>query len=186
MATATVQIPFEKYGRYLQQLGTNAQKALNSGLLSAATRAQTIVVGETQKKKVFNTGYYQGAWKAERLPLPTKAIRVYNLAPYAGVIEEGRRPQPPRPPRTGPRRPRGSGPIPMENLPPFRKAIAAWTMRKFGLPYADAYSRMWMISNAINRRGIPAKRVLGDSTAPIATAFAQEVERELKRALGTP
>lgn len=188
MASTNIKIPFAQFDNYLKQLGANAQKALNSGLLSAALRAQTIVVAETQKKSVFNTGYYQGAWKAERLPLPRQAIRVYNFAPYAGVIEEGRRPYPTRvAPRRGvPRRPKGSGPIPMDQLPPFRKAIVAWTMRKFSLPYEDAYPRMWAISNAINKRGIPAKRVLGDANPLITAAFREEVERELKRALGIP
>jgi len=187
MAGAVVTIPFEKYGAYMQALKGKSSEALSKGVLSAAMRAETIVVDEAQKKRVFNTGYYVRAWKAERRSDRT-SIRVYNLAPYAGVIEEGRRPQPGRTaPRPGtPRRPRGSGPIPMEQLPAFRKAIAAWVMRKFGLPYEQAYPVMWAVSNSINKRGIPARRVLGDATPTIATAFAQEVERELKRALGIP
>jgi len=185
MPSYAARVELKDFGKLLTQLGDRANSALNTGLLAAAMKAQAIVVDETQRKGVFNTGYYTRAWKAERITEPqSRGFTVYNTAPYAGVIEEGRRPMPKRPPRAGPRRPRGSGPIPMDSLPPFRKAIAAWVMRKFSLPYEEAYPRMWAISNSINRNGIPARRVLGDAIPIIEKATRQEVERELRRALG--
>ena len=48
----------------------------------------------------------------------------------------------------------------------------------------EAYSRMWPISNAINRNGIAARNVLADAIPIIEKATREEVERELRRALG--
>lgn len=192
MASMEVSVPIEKFASLLKKLGPKADAALNRGVLSAAMRSRDILVSETQKKKVFNTGYYQGAWKADRVItskllglLATRTVHVYNQAPYAGVIEYGRRPYPNRvSPRTGaPRRPRGSGPLPMDSLPPFRKAIAAWVMRKFGLPYERAYPLMWAISNSINKKGIPARNVLTDAVPQLEKALVTEVTRELQTAL---
>jgi hypothetical protein len=184
MPSMNVRVPLKDFSALLEKLGKKAEAAVQAGVLSASERARVIVVQESQRKRVFNTGYYVNNWKSARtFGADTVGFTVFNTAPYAGVIEHGRRPQPPRPPKTGPKRPKGSGPLPMGSLPPFRKAIVAWVMRKFSLPYEEAYSRMWAISNAINRNGIPARNVLTDAMPLIQAAANQEIERELNRAM---
>jgi hypothetical protein len=185
MPAVNVRVPLKDFSVLLNKLGKKAEAAAQAGVLSASLRAQAIVVAESQRKGVFNTGYYVGAWKTARsFSGGGSGFTVFNQAPYAGVIENGRRPYPPRASPSGkPKRPKGSGPIPMDALPPFRKAIAAWVMRKFSLPYESAYPLMWVISNSINRKGIPGRYVLRDAIPLIEDAANKEIERELNRAM---
>lgn len=166
-------------------LGKRVSRAANTGLIATAQRARDIMDAETRAKRKVNTGIYRLGWKADVLR-EEHAVHVYNRESYAGVVEYGRRPYPSRvTPRPGAsRRAPGSGPIPMSSLPPFRKALVAWVMRKFRLPYPQAYRRMWPIANAINRRGIPGSFVLRDSIPAMRRAMDEEMLRELRRALG--
>ena len=158
MAAATISVDIADFEKLLLKLGAAAPKALQAGLLSAAMRAQTIVVAETQRKRVFNTGHYEAAWKAERI---VDGIRLYNLAPYAGIIEYGRRPG---------RRPRSEWLIP-------------WVMRKFRLPQKAAAGIAFVVARKIGQKGIPGRYVLRDAMPKIEKAVAAEVTYELRRAL---
>jgi hypothetical protein len=161
---ATIVVPFKDLGKTLTKLGEKANAALDAGLLSAAMRAQSVVVTATTQKKKVNTGFYRLAWKAERVS-GASAVRVYNQAPYAGVIEYGRRPG--------------------ARMPPV-EPLARWAQRKLALPYPQARSIGFAIARSIQKKGIPASNVLGGAIPKLEKAFVQEVKRELDRALGTP
>lgn len=161
---AVIRASLRDFRATMQALGARADKAVNAGLLSTALRARVIMVQETQEKRVMNIGTYQRGWKADVLKTE-RAVKVYNLTPYAGVIEKGR--------RAGARQP------PSEPL-------ARWAQRKLGLPYKRARSVGFLIARAIKRRGIPGKFVLRDAIPKLEAAFETEMTRELRRALGGP
>ena len=107
----------------------------------------------------MNTGNFIGRWKSEVLPRQS-AVYIYNTAPYAGVIEYGRRP--------GAR-------------PPPTKAIARWAQRKFGIPYKEARGIAFMIARSIGRRGLVGRRILTSEAMrlKLEDMFLEEIAAEL-------
>jgi hypothetical protein len=143
----------------LRQLGTKAPVAVKRGMISGAMRCRVVMQNKTAELKIFDRGTYRMRWKAE----PTaKGARVFNDAPHAPVIEEGRRP--------GAR-------------PPPSAVIARWAQRKLHVPKKQAAGIGFVIARAIGKRGIPAKHVLGNMVGPLTAVVEEEVLREINRLL---
>ncbi len=111
-----------------------------------------------------NTGHFLSSWEAN----PTQQggsfgvlIQVPNSkAPYAAVIEYGRRP--------------GSRPPPVE-------PIARWAQRRLRLPYEQAKGIAFGIARSIGRRGLKGRRIL--TGTPTITKFRKAMTEELLKAL---
>jgi hypothetical protein len=166
---ASIRVDFEGLGDLLRRLGVRAEVALNRGLLSAANKSRAILVRESDRKRVTNTGNYRRAWKSERVVEvepgrneTRRGVYVWNAAPYSGVIEYGRRPGAPMPP-----------------LEP----IARWAQRKFRIPYRRARAISFAIARKIARQGIPGRFVLGGAEPALKQALLDEVRRELSAEL---
>ena len=104
-----------------------------------------------------NTGHYKRAWKWEMEP---DGARVHNVAPYASVIEEGRRAGSRFPPTT---------------------AIKEWAQRRLGLSEKEAKAAAYPIARAIARRGLVGRKVLGKALPKIEEDFIQGVLKELEK-----
>ena len=131
------------------------ERAAKRGLLSAAMRGRALVVKETAKKGLVDTGRYRNAWKAQSV---SNGAVLLNDAPYAAVIEGGRRPGARMPPR---------GPI------------EAWVHRKgIGIP-------AFVIQRAIARRGIKAKHILKNALPKIQKYVQADVRRSVRRSLAS-
>lgn len=165
-AALKVSVPFGQLGPLLLKLGTRAEGAYKRGLLSAAMRARTIMDAAVKTAPpasprgsvgAFNTGYYARAWKVERTE---NGVHIYNLAPYAGVIEYGRRP--------GAR-------------PPPKKVMVKYAQRKLGLSAKEARRVGFLMARAIGRRGLAPRRVLtGPSTVSFLIACLRDsVQNEI-------
>lgn len=166
---ATIEVRFDGLGSFLARLGVQAEVAVNKGLLSAANRARAILVSESDRKRVTNTGNFRRAWKSDRVvevdPGTTetrRGVHVWNAAPYSGVVEEGRRPG--------------------ARMPPL-EPIARWAQRKFRIPYSRARGLSFAIARKIAREGIPGRFVLRDATRQLENTLREEVRRELESAL---
>jgi hypothetical protein len=175
MASTTVTIPLERLGDYISRLGPLAHHGIRNGLLSAAQRARVMVVEATRtappanpsgigKGGAVNTGAFLRAWKSEVVP-NREAIHIFNQAPYAGVIEYGRR--------------AGATPPPVE-------AIARWAQRRFRMPYDRARGLAFGIAKRIGRRGLKGRFIL---TSPqmqmqLADMFVEEIRAELAATWG--
>ncbi|MFA6166745.1 MAG: hypothetical protein WC700_09020 [Gemmatimonadaceae bacterium] len=69
--------------------------AIRAGLVEGAMRCVAIAVKATDDKSVMNIGQYKRSWRS----VPTdRGATIENIAPYSGVIEDGRRPNGPPPP----------------------------------------------------------------------------------------
>lgn len=170
MATITVDLP--NAGKLFRRLGDQLKPTLLLGARSAAAQMLPIMVKQTQNappasprgsRGAFNTGDYRRRWKATAQIGGTEGnpgVLVSNSAPYAGVIEYGRRP--------------GS-------RPPPREPIARWAQRKLGLPYAEARGLSWVIAQRIAKRGLMPRRVLtSDQTEKLLVeALERDVLHEL-------
>ena len=152
-----IRVKMDEVAGLIARLGSRAEPAIQRASRSFALRALTVVQEETANKGAFNYGTYRSAWFAT----PTQrggstGVLVGNKAPYAGVVEYGRRKGSKRPPR---------------------EPIARWAQRKFGMPYPEAKRAAFAISRAIARNGIQGRFVLtSDKTTK---KFKQIMEHEL-------
>lgn len=168
MAT-TINIPMSAYPDYLKRLGPRMVVAAKRGALRAALRAQQHLVHETSTATpanpqqvgtggAVNYGTFKRSWRSGKTDA---GARVYNLAPYAGVIESGRR----------------SG-----KFPPLR-FIAQWAQRRLGLSAEEAKRAAYPIARAIANRGLVARNILANAQQDIIVFALEEVKKELDREL---
>jgi hypothetical protein len=163
-----------EYPGYLAKLGqVRLTTAAKRGALSAALRAVSMMQTKTDHAPssdpggkgtggAFNTGRFKASWKGS--PADDGAF-LFNEAPYAGVIEYGRRPG--------------------ARMPPLAP-IAQWAQRRLGLSEGDARAAAYLIARAIARRGLKARMILNASIKELGDMAAEEISREFGKELGMP
>ncbi len=153
--TIVVKVSAKQWGNYLRQLGARMVPAARRGALAAAYRAVAQLQRETSQDNLVNTANYKRSWRADRTEL---GAVVANQAPYAAVIEEGR--------RAGSRQP------PTEY-------IKRWAQRRLGLSEAEAAAAAFPIARAIAKKGLKPRRVLQSARPEIRRFVLEEIKREL-------
>jgi len=168
----TVKIPIRDLGRYMRELGESFGPALLAGLTAAAVRTQATLVSEGDRKGVTDTLRYRAGWgrgTAMRLGEASASIRVFNDAPYSGVIELGR--------RAGRKMPWVRD-VPLEAQP-----IYMWCIRKLGMTADEAAKAARPIAWSIKRKGIKGRYVVRDVLGQLAKDGAEEVAKSLQRGM---
>lgn len=169
---ATIKVDIGQAAELFKKLGRErVPRAVERGVRSFLARAKPMMVlaGDQARPAnprgigtgAFNTGNYRRSWQTEmgrEDGLPTAIIR--NAAPYAGVIEYGRR----------------AG----AKAPPI-SVIEPWVRRKLGVPFKKARSVAFLIARSIKRRGLKPRYVLTSRTQQfkLEKAFREEVVRSL-------
>jgi len=168
----SVKIPIRDLPKYMQELGDSFGPAILAGLTSAAAFSVSRLVMETDRKQVVNLGRYKAAWQFSRAmstgPVSAK-IRVYNDAPYSGVIELGR--------RAGRKLPW------LRDKPVQEQPLYLWAKSKLGLSDEEAARAAWPLAWAIKRKVIKGRRVMADILDELGRDGAKEVASELMRAV---
>jgi hypothetical protein len=165
--TSTVEL--KHIDRALFALGKKAVSGMSAALTSVGMKVRADITRRSQTFKyspgfmLLNTGYYARAWKTEKVMESSSAldgyIRVFNQAPYAGVIEYGRR----------------------AGVMPPSGALVPWVRRKLGVSAKKAPGVAFAIAKKMKTHAIPGKFVL---TAPAYQAHLQQLfVSELKRTL---
>lgn len=113
---------------------------LRRATLEAAMRGVGEAVRATDDRGLVHLGYYKLSWKANSIP---QGAELRNDAPYAGVIEWGRRPGRPGPP-----------------LEPIREWVARNLVANGVVKPQDAERVAFAIRRAIHVRGTPPRFVL--------------------------
>lgn len=168
----TVKIPIRDLGRYMRELGESFGPSLLAGLTSAAVRSVATLSNETNRKQIRDTGRYLNGWghsPAMRLGEASAAVRVYNDAPYSGVIELGR--------RAGRKMPWVRD-VPLEMQP-----IYLWCIRQLGMTADEAKKAARPIAWSIKRKGIKGRYVVRDVLGQLAKDGAEEVAKSLERGM---
>lgn len=181
---ATIKVDLKNYAAYQMKLGKEMHAAVLRGVRDGAARCIPILQAATEQAppasqggapRAFDTGNYKRSWKV----VPTEdGANVFNDAPYASVIEDGR--------RVGARQPPLS-------------AIEAWARRKL---YSDsgkgklgpkltpkrrasmAAAAAFPIARAIARRGLKPRGVMNVIAMPKMTeAMEQSIIKALNAAM---
>lgn len=169
--------------------------------LDACLQGVRDVVRTTNKVGAVDLGLFKNAWEAS--PEPRGAV-LENTAPYAGIIEYGRRPNRPGPPLqpiiewTG-RKLRGDVRAQYRaaralalglargtaGSKSFRAAAVRYTRSQFGKEAnavsAGVIARALAIRDAIHYRGTKPRRVLGQNMPRLRRHFTVAVKRQLRR-----
>jgi len=115
----------------------------------------------TNKERAVDQGLYKLSWAASRVP---HGGELRNGAPYASIIEYGRRPNRPGPP-----------------LDP----ILGWVRRKFFLTGKCKENEIYGIAVAIRRhihyRGTKPRRIMGQVFPILEGRFDAAAKRQLRR-----
>jgi hypothetical protein len=120
-------------------------------------RAIPVLHDASRAANAVDTGQYLRAWKTR----PTESgVAIVNDAPYAAIIELGRRPG--------------------AKMPPVQ-AIQTWAQRRLGLSRKQAENAAWAIAKSISIKGIKARRVLRNALPQLKKLMKGEVRRELAR-----
>lgn len=159
---AVIKIPLKDYAGYLQKLGPRLNQAVKRGVVSGAYRSVALLQQRSRSVDAVNTGAYLRAWKSSATSF---GAVVFNDRPYAGVIEQGRRPG--------------------ATMPPTR-AIAQWAQRKLGLGAEEARAVSFAIARSIKEKGIDGRQVLEGATEDIRELAGEEIDREIKVELAKP
>jgi len=170
---ATLTFDLREYGPFLARLGERRlMEGARRGALSAALRSVALMQrltdraapanpGGTGTGGAVNSGHFRRAWNASALP---DGAELFNDAPYAGVIEGGRRPG--------------------TRFPPV-EAIARWVQRRLGLSESDAKAAAYVIARAISKRGLRGRKILDGSLSEIRAYVHEEILRELAVEMGS-
>jgi len=163
------EVTFSQWTSGLRTLGPRMVHAAKRGALSGAlrsiaevqkaTRTAPSASGGSGEGGAVNTGTYLRSWRAR----PTERGSILeNRAPYAGVIELGRR--------------RGA-------FPPS-EAIARWAQRRLGLSREEALRAAFPIARAIANRGLQARNVMTGVLDRMSGIVSTEIAREVRKELG--
>ena len=154
--------------RYLKGLPKALRKEVVRGIRVGAQRAVAIAqaAGDTApaasdrgSQGAIDTGRYRRSWRVRNVP---DGAIVMNVAPYADIIERGRR----------------AG----RKMPP-NKVMIKFAQRKLGLSLKEAKRAAFPIARAIKRRGLRPRRVLKDSTQKMIAVVLEEVHAAIAKAL---
>jgi hypothetical protein len=154
----------------LKRLGNGAYvQAAIRGLHSAALRSVAVLQERTRRAPSASGGGKSSGGAVDRggflrswgWEAKSDGASVANSAPYAPMIEEGRRPG---------------------KFPPL-DVIRRWASRRLGLSGPEAARAAFAIARAIARRGLRARKILERALPELSKLIDEEVGREMERAL---
>lgn len=149
-----VRVSPQAFGPALRRRLNEHRRQIEGLALNAAHRGQAYAVNLVDEEGLVDIGEYKRAFSVRRIP---RGAELRNTAPYAGVIEYGRRPN-----RPG---------------PPF-EPIFQWVRRKLGIEDPGV---AWAIRNAIHRRGTRPRFILRRTHRRMLEWFRADVRKLLSR-----
>lgn len=156
---ATVVMSISQWSKEMKKLGKNFKPTVLRGMRSGALRTIPLLQQRTRDVGAVDTGNYLRRWRTRAI---SNGVEVTNSAPYAAVIEYGRRPG--------------------ARFPPI-SAIRRWAKLKLGLSEAQAKAAAFPIARAIAKRGQKPRSVLTSVEPQITKAIEAEVAHELAEAM---
>lgn len=168
VARAPIVINMKQYASLMQRVFKNIYPAAVKGVQLGAARSIPDLQKSTDTAPpasprgtpgAVNTGNYRRNWRFTALP---DGASLYNPVKYAGVIEEGRRPN---------------------NKFPPRAAIVRWIQLKMKKTREEAQKLAFVVQRAIAARGLQARKVLDTTVPTIEKNVRDEVQRAINDAL---
>jgi hypothetical protein len=166
----TVKLDIREWADYLEELGQRFKPIVMLGIQSGTsrcvplmqTRAMNAPPASTHGKPgAMDTGLYRAAWHSGPV---RNGYRVYNMRPYAGVIDGGRR---------------AKG-VNKEGM----RDLAAWAHRKLKLDEDAAKAAAWGIAKELSRRGLQPREVMSGGLDEMTKLVMEEVLTHLDVELG--
>jgi len=157
MTVVTLTLP--QWSSWLAQLGKKLKPAALRGMHRGALESIAILQRRTSDVGAVNTGQLKRSWKSQMF---ADGVAIYNVAPYSGVVEYGRRVGAQQPPSD---------------------VIAKWAQRKLGVSAKEAKGLGFVIARSIKKRGIKGRPILTGSLPKIEDAVFRGIQEEVGREL---
>lgn len=162
-----VKLDMAQYVEHQKALAEKFQPAIARGLRSGVARCLAYVQQKTREATPANpagvgsggavdTGEFLRSWGTS---CDEDSAAIFNRAPYAGVVEGGRRPGARQPPS---------------------KPLAKWAQRRLGLSEKEAAGVGFVIARAIGKRGLKGRHILDGAKLQMTKFIHQEIRRELQ------
>ena len=163
VSVALVADPGE-WQRFMRRAGDKWQTIAKAIAVEAVKYGKVKMIAEMKGEELVNTGYM---WKHIATPVGLEGDKVEGWvipeAPYAPVMDEGRRPNGPMPP---------SGPL------------ALWAQRKLGVSKDDSKGVGYAIALSIKRKGIKGRHFMEATERHIERELPHIWKRQVDRFLG--
>lgn len=153
-------VRMRRFGEVLRQrISADADKARRAAF-ETMKRAEFEAVEETLRQGVFDIGHYHNAWTV--IPIPN-GWQVRNTAPYASVIEFGRRPGRPGPP-----------------IAPIREWVKRQLVGNGVIPAKDADRVAFLVRRKLHEKGTEPKPIFRTVATRLPEWFKEELRKRLK------
>lgn len=162
---ASTKITTEQFAKYMGRLGDRWRPTILRGVAAGAMRTIPLLMKRTQEAPraspggmpgAFDTGRYHAGWRSG--PIPNGA-NVFNVQPYSGIIDYGRRP----------------APVGREGI----RNLEAWARRKLKLNPKEARAAAFAIAKTLKERGLNARKVMSGATNEMTELVEKEILHEL-------
>jgi len=147
----------DEFGSELTKLMRKRTRQARAAAVGSAQFGAALAVVKTGGENLVDLGGYKNAWKGVRVH---NGAEVINDAPYAGVIEFGRRPGRPGPP-----------------LAPILAWVESKLVRGGEVAEEDARSVAFAIRAKIHRDGTPPRLVLTGTKRAVTRHFRSAMRR---------
>jgi len=177
MSIKVIKMDMKRWNRHMQQLGSRFMPTVERGILAGGMRCIPFLQQRTMQAKpassrgrpgAVDTGLYKAAWRSSPIP---RGVRVFNLRPYSGVIEFGRRP----------------AAVNREGI----QKLKTWAKRNLNLNEKQAERAAFAIARSMTPkskggkgRKLRARKVLTGGEKKLIKIVEKEILQELDRELG--
>lgn len=151
------QMSLEQFERWLQRFPADVAPAVLEGLQEAGLQASALVVEQIDAMGLTDTGGLRQSVNTRNIP---DGIEIRVDAPYAAVVEYGRRPG--------------------ARMPPI-EPIRLWAVRKLGMDPDDAAEAAFGIALSIAIAGTEPKRFFAKALGNLKPIVQAAIRRALKR-----
>lgn len=149
-------VNIKQFGKEMQGLPDELERAVVKGLQSTAMRGVSVVVGEIEKAKAVDSAALKQSVGYKKV---ADGADIKVDAPHAPFVEYGTRP----------------------HWPPLEPLIL-WATRKLGLSEKDAESAARAIQVKISKKGTPPKKFMAKAMRQITSkVLPVEIEREVNK-----
>ncbi len=162
-----IEVTPKQFPAALRKLIALTVKDVRAAALEAAHRGVALAVRKTNSEGLVDLGLYKNAWIAARLFGPEGGAEIRNDAPYAGVLELGRRPGRPGPP-----------------FEPILEWVESKLVRGGEIEPEEAHDVAFAIRASIHVKGSPGHFILKSVRSKVSRFYRSAALRLIRKRTG--
>ena len=163
----TIDVTPIEFPEALRELVRLTVRDVRAAAMETAHRGVALAVSKTNTEGLVDLGLYKNSWIAAPIFGPEGGAEIRNDAPYAGVIELGRRPGRPGPP-----------------FEPILRWVESKLVRNGEIEPEEAFDVAHAIRASIHVKGTPGRHVLGGIRPKVSRFYKAAALRLIRKRTG--